>query len=103
MKEAARRGIVARLYKRSGTRAGAALVPLRFCFLLSTSLEVEPHGRLHASVTRRGVAAAAEAARGEERLPEARRAKVPHGVREVRVVEKVYEEEREVERVLLPL
>src|SRR5688572_1446623 len=65
-------------------------------------LEAEPDGRLDAAVARGLVAAEAEAAGREERLPEARRAEVAHRLAEVRVVEQVDEVEREVERVALP-
>src|SRR5205823_5665685 len=57
----------------------------------------------YASVAGGDVAAAAEAADGEERLPEVGRAEVADGVREVRVVEHVDEEEREGHRVALLL
>src|SRR5437588_5246643 len=66
-------------------------------------LEAEANGCLYASVARGDVAAAAEAADGEERLPEVGRAEVADGVREVRVVEHVDEEEREGHRVALLL
>src|SRR5690242_13411416 len=90
------------------------LLPFYFCPLLTPSLtvgllpvctpplEVEPDGRLDASVAG-GRVAAAEAARGRERLAEEGRAEVADGVGEVRVVEHVDEEEREGHRVALLL
>src|SRR5215204_2534842 len=66
-------------------------------------LEGEPDGRLDAAVAGvRAAAAEAEAADGEERLPELIRAEVTHGLAEVRPVEQVDEVEREVQRVALP-